>query len=740
MARRAAVWAVCALAVSGQECMPDGTCKTQVAKVIEDIREKIADRIQSKMEGVFALAPTAVRVTDSKFSDGMLSSDMTNASYEAALLEHFWYQMQQFEDLDWVYFGHDATGSFVSLRRPYQCELAKNCNYGGTQPTGNAIPTVAADTIVRELTTAASGHTMMQAWPTAKATGSDPIGTQYLYEAPYNLRGRPWYETGKKSTVGATVWEQPYKWSGGQVGITAMRRVEAAGSFVGVLAADYELAFISEFLAGLDVPGAASCRVTNDAACKDKMADVFVMSYDGSLVGTNKGISVLNGDNVVKVSEVNNDVIKKVASDVFAKIPAFASATADWATVTAAIQRGQTVASHMGASKQVYWDAIGILDLRWIVVVTSVEDAMHQVYKSSKYQCVTKLICREVLLQAQSDLGERQVLHFRDLAMDYLSVPNTIINQFEASYNNGEMHGEFCSTCGALTWGDATHMSFMKKHMKSLMQIFTGPAWLYLGFNEQKVVGYRRKDNALQLWQTCEGTPEGCDTGSAFWADDARTSLVESKPADEFWTREWFLLPDKVNLGNDQFAWTKPYVFGDGDIGITLTKRLYAGDWKTTSPIGIVGADVTMKYFSQLVAGMDVQGQTVVYVYDKETMYLQAANRNIPTSNNGALIKATESSTYLVKESAKSLSTANPGPSSDHVYSVLGTNTTHRWVVRAMMLKDDDTAKVLRTFDYILVVVTPEEDLYDLTFSAAPAAAAASCFFAVAAAVAALVV
>ena len=486
----------------------------------------------------------ALSVTSRYFADGILSSNMTDIRHEAALLEHFYSQMTLFSSVDWFYFGDTQDNRFIGLRKAWPCEVAKNCDYGTGATKPATAPDVVAGSIVRLLSNPTTGR--LEGWTTNPATGSDAV--TLLYSKPFDTKGRSWYKAAKDIPDSGSVphvWVDPYVFSGGVLGVTVSRPVYTAGALKGVLAADYELTFLNRFLKEIPVSGNST---------------LFVMNAQQNLIANNKGapvdIGVGDSARVLRYTESTDAVINKAGAAVLQKQPIFGQVAADWSVVSTTVQRGDfTVA---GDARKYYFDAIGTMDgnsLKWVVVVASTDEDFFPVTPAVGSKCgMTTVGCRSTLIAAQKSLRTRTIMHFREHTLDYLGSALAALNQVDAAYNMGNLNDGFCTTCGKLDWTNAAEQTLLQKALKSTFEFYPEITWLYFGFDEKKIIGFRRNanaDNRIEMWKTCEGKAPACKEGSsAFWEDAAQTKLVQALPDDKFWERAWFLLPGKAGLSS----------------------------------------------------------------------------------------------------------------------------------------------------------------------------------------------
>eukprot|EP01061_Rhynchopus_euleeides_P009847 TRINITY_DN1915_c0_g1_i4.p1 TRINITY_DN1915_c0_g1~~TRINITY_DN1915_c0_g1_i4.p1 ORF type:complete len:733 (+),score=249.49 TRINITY_DN1915_c0_g1_i4:407-2605(+) len=633
---------------------------------------------------------------------------MKDTRYENALLEHFFYQMSLFTSVSWFYYGDAASNSFIGLRRSWPCETNQTCAYAGAtvNPSRPALP---EGSIVRLLTKAGR----LEAYSTS--AGSDPA--VLLYSEAYDLKVRPWYTGALGGTAGQNAWTDPYPFTGGVLGVTVSRLVKnSAGTTLGVLAADYELTFMHSFLQGI--------------AGLSANTRMFAMTTGSMLVAHNNADLPANDDGQ-QVSAVSDAAITAVGADVMVKYPIFAQKTADWTGVSETAQRGNLTVG----SASYFYDAIGIVDQRWVLLVAFPEAEYYPVTPVAEGACqgkTTLSTCRSLMDASHLDLRQRTLKHFAEYARDYLGAAVAAISSLDTAYNMGNLHAGWCEagSCGVIRWDNATDTENLRKHIESTLQAYPEVAWLYSGWQTaKKVLGYRTMDGKLQLWRTCDGNPAGCTTGVGFWEDAARTQLVGSALPDfDFATRPWYtkgMTLDSI----DKLAWTDPYIFSDGHIGVTLVKKIFNGDWQSTTPEGVWAADYTVSFLTDfLKSSINLAEGSVAYIMDNRG-YLVAASEGIPVVSTGTtgeaaeghLTKAVESTNDQVKSSASLIFPNFALIQTDSIYSALTPEVEgsddYRMVVDAVRIVDSDTNTV-QSYNWALVTVTPsmnvlEEDSED---------------------------
>ncbi|KAJ9453942.1 hypothetical protein DIPPA_22950 [Diplonema papillatum] len=691
-----ACWCTLAQLVrSKEECIDRIDCETQLFSVAESVRLRTVDALQREVEDTLGSAPSAIESTDSQLTDGLLQASMALERDELALLEHFWYQMSQFPDIDWLYYGDEGTGNFVGLRKAYPCEVAKNCQYTGGEVPATPRPDVAAGSLIRLSYSGANQTFYAHTTRVDGTTGSDKY--QLLYSDPaFRTKERTWYKLG----VGAgpntpSNWTEPYLFSGGNYGVTVVRKVVVSNAFLGVLAGDYELAFLRTFAENLASGSAPSTAL-------------FFMTATKTLLANTLNVSVVNAGAPVKVDNMSSsDLIRKTSAEVYASSAALSDPAANWETVSNTTTSGEFVL----ASETWSWDAIAIFEMKWICVMVAKKVSP----LSSGAACVGRTECRDDLLRLAFDYRVGTLTEFRRKLLAYTSSPLAAVSTVEATYNNGNLHAAWCDPCGQLPDAaseNATEAVNLRNHLKHTLLSLPEVAWLYVGFlGAGSVKGYRRAaDGTLQYWKSCDGTPAtGCDSGTVLI--DEATSQVVSTSGEDPTAKDWWTLPAAMDIGLNDAVWTKAYVFSTGEVGLSVVKRLLGGDWTddTSEASMIVAADVSLAFLTGFVESLGVAASTYLFVMDADGRLL-AANRGVPTTAGNSTLFANSSVDPTVKAAAAAVSGAGTIPE-DWPTNLLADPTGNEYVmVDAIRLT---AAEGQLPFSWTLVMATPESDLYD---------------------------
>eukprot|EP01061_Rhynchopus_euleeides_P007853 TRINITY_DN16908_c0_g2_i1.p1 TRINITY_DN16908_c0_g2~~TRINITY_DN16908_c0_g2_i1.p1 ORF type:complete len:646 (+),score=214.97 TRINITY_DN16908_c0_g2_i1:324-2261(+) len=637
---------------------------------------------------------------------------MSDTRYEGALLEHFYYQMNLFTEADWIYYGDEASGRFIGLRRPFACELHKNCSYGAKTTTASPLPTVQENTIIRVLSDTSN---VLKAYTTSTTSGSDPVSLLYT-QTDYIMKNRVWYTSARDATTVKNVFTAPYLFTGGVLGVTVARKVvNSAGALQGVLAADYELTFLDKFLSQVSAQG-------NSVK--------FIVTHDKKILANSLGQAV-HVNNAVRTTAQVGGIINSATQAVFAAHSGFGSNTADWTDLISKSQRGEFTYN----SQKYFYDAIGVLDPRWVVVIASSEADYYPVEQDSTRLCVLSISCRQQLMRANTQFRASTIQYFQERTVKRLESAVAAVVTLDNSYNMGNLHSGWCTTCGKLSWSDTTERTNLKNHISHVFDVFPELAWLYVGLDNgggdnRRVVGYRRANNQKQLWITCAGSGYCTDSGTTFFTetDSGTRTVVENIADNKWWERTWYTTGS--SLAYDKVGWTTPYVFGDGDLGVTLARKGFGGDFSSTGFFGVWAADFTLTFLKDYLVNFEVPGSTVVYIMDNSGNLI-AANRDIAVKSGTNLIKAEQSTDVKVSKSAKAIYPVRATLRTDYVYSVLIQDTDPYYIVDAVPLRDTN-ADTTPGYEWTMVMVSIETDLYDLPETAAGANTIASALLLVA--------
>ena len=448
-----------------------------------------------------------------------------------------------------MYFGYEKDNEFVGLRKAWDCEAGVNtCNYGTTAVKDCV--SVGAGTRCPSLTPGVSvvrmqGRTTLNVHSTEVATGSD--AKIQLYHQTWNTKARPWYTAAAAATADAAgnypdVWTDPYVFSGGVIGVTVARPVYDGATLLGVLAADYELTFLKTFINSIALGSGQQ---------------VFMVTTDSTLLATSDAtVSVTSAGATRKTNDVGG-LIKDAAAAIFAAQSSFSSKTASWSTLGSTITTGTFNSG--GVSHK--FDAIGVNDPRWIVVIAEKAQDLYVVDKDPKLLCALDTTCRNVLLSANYDLRERSVRHFSSRVKTYLGTALAAVLTLDTSFNMGNLHNGWCTTCGKLDWTNDVERKNVRRHVKDVLGTYAEVSWLYLGFYDTTdttkgmIAGYRRSGAALDAWMTCDAATEECSqSGSSNFFSEAADGSLTFKEAynGNFYDQNWFKYGASLNLQYDQ--------------------------------------------------------------------------------------------------------------------------------------------------------------------------------------------
>ena len=469
-------------------------------------------------------------MTLNSFEDAILSTDMSETRYEDALLEHFWYQLRLFSSVSWLYYGDEASGNFIGLRRSWACEVDKSCDYGPSVTVNPNRPTVPAGSIVRLITDPATKS--VAAYSTDPKTGSNAVAE--LYTETFNTKGRPWYTAAVEEK---NTWIPPYPFTGGVLGVTVSRKVtNAAGAFVGVLAADYESVVLNNILTNIpvekDEEGATNTRL-------------FVMNMTSFLLASNNGAKVVKDVNGVDVpltiSESTDEVIRTAGTELMKRVGSL-----PWESVLTAEVEGEIAVG----SADYFYDAVGIDDVEWVVAIAFPKADYYPVTAETDGECagrVVKFVCREILENAARDLRARTLRHFAEYSLRFLESGYVALSTMDAAYNMGNLNNGWCdSTCGPIEWSDTQEIALLEKQTKNTLLAYSEIAWLYAGFEDEgKVLGYRNTKTQLEKWKTCTGDV-GCTNGSAFYNEAG--DVVLTRDGYEIKQTAWYTLPTTLGM------------------------------------------------------------------------------------------------------------------------------------------------------------------------------------------------
>eukprot|EP01063_Lacrimia_lanifica_P004684 TRINITY_DN12674_c0_g1_i1.p1 TRINITY_DN12674_c0_g1~~TRINITY_DN12674_c0_g1_i1.p1 ORF type:complete len:814 (+),score=94.87 TRINITY_DN12674_c0_g1_i1:96-2537(+) len=739
---RAALASAALVGVMGKNeqglCMSSRLCEGQRQKIAEDLREAVVDRMQLDVLEVMGVAPAVVNSTVDTVNDGLfgLEFDGTSATYDmGTMFEFMWHRLRTNDRLDWLYYGVQSSGQFFGFRRALQCEknTSMTCDYGdvGTTTIGRQSHMQPGEDLVR-IKTLDTDSSTVEFWPTVEASGSDAAGgdQEYLFsKTEWNTLGRDWYILGKDAEK--PKWTRPYAFQGNTLGVSVARRVaDSNGVLHGVMAADYELSYLNEFIKNLQVSGNASLFImTSDGAGgwfllgSNDDSLPLVTQVDGKLVP--QVISALSGADPAAA------LIKQAAEQIKLDHPELNDLSKDWKA------QGYTTAAFKGfltnEGVKHYYDAIGLDGVQWVVVIVSREDDVVQKLHMNAPDCVTVAECKYVILDAQFKLASTRIKTIQQSMKLYMQIPYAAVSLVETVYNLGALSENCMQTeCPSLNWDNKNELNNrLKPHLASVMRDYTELAWLYIALDAPPTAmsfGVARDnsdsavpsgDRALNLWKTCDGNPSNCTSGTVMWSGLEETTALWVKPDDTPWLREWYTVPSKLALTLDQVAWTEPFTFSTSEVGIAQTKNMFEGNFRETTVKGRIAGDITMKSLSDKLVRLkqeNLASNEVVYCITRQGMKLLAPF-DIAGTN---LLDARLSTTGVVRESAKlidaslkfdpeSVTRTTDGEPLGVLMRMPGVEDIYR--VMAIGISDKGSPGAKTPYDWILVVVTPADSL-----------------------------
>ena len=628
----------------------------------------------------------AIETTALKMQSSVIETNMTDPAFENALLEHFWYQLKVFTSLSWIYYGDAATGNFIGLRRSWACEAHANCTYPNSTFISPTRPAVPEGSIIRLLTNPAKSQ--VEAYTTSPDKGSD--ARSLLYTESFVTTERIWYTSAWGKSTNNNIWVDPYDFTGGAVGVTVSRTVTKDSLPLGVLAADFELDVVSNIIA--------------KTLLGDDSTILFLMTQSRLLLN-----STVEG-----ISEVKDSAVKTVGEHLFSERPEFGDEGANWTALSSAAYQNEV--TYEGVLLQ--YDAVGVFmdNLRWVLVVAAPESSFPSI-SPPENGCLTTSACFSSISNAQKRYRSLTIDMFQKQTLAFLSAGVSAITQLNTAFNMGYMNANpYCgedvvpsTPCGGIEFENEDQMVLLQKNVEISLRIYGEISWLYFGFDAGQVVGYVREGESLHLWKTCDGRG-GCDSGNAFWASlTENSSTLKSRDAtSDITTREWFQLATQLNMTTDDtVAWTDPYSFVNGEVGITVIQKALGGDFRDGSN-GVWGADYTLLHLKSLIGDFYLE-EAKIYLMD-----VGNDRGRVLVSNGGeTMVAVGEAEDEVVKQSGNTVleGFTTPGQSGAG-FSVLMTvagegGDETRYFVEAASLRDADPA-CLQSFDWVLVVVSPE--------------------------------
>lgn len=220
-----------------------------VNQLAEHLSAEVSDRVAGQLD-----AYLTVPVQVNQFNAIALETGGLDLNDPVAVERHFWRQLRVYEDLQYIYIGTETSGGFIGAGRTadHQLTIEATRNYAAGD-----FEVYATDTQGRR----------------QERLSSDP---------DYDPRLRPWYA--QAAAKGEPIWSDIYSvFPQAILGISAAQPVyDERDQLQGVLAADFVLQGVGDFLEQLDVVPAAT---------------IIVLERSGLLVAASTGESPLQDRN-----------------------------------------------------------------------------------------------------------------------------------------------------------------------------------------------------------------------------------------------------------------------------------------------------------------------------------------------------------------------------------------------------------------------------------------------------------
>eukprot|EP00756_Hemistasia_phaeocysticola_P066610 Hpha_TRINITY_DN9351_c0_g1::TRINITY_DN9351_c0_g1_i2::g.25884::m.25884 len=679
-------------------CMPKSECETQLQTRISDVRTRIVDTVQSELDGLLQIAPTAIMKDDVKYEEGLFDFDLSTANNRSALAQMLYYQLQGLPEVYWIYYGEQSTGRFLGFRRATTTEV-------------NTVTGVTANMLIRTECAGTGSPMSFYKTDTTDSSGGDAIGSAFN-SVTWDLASKAWFTQGIaisnqadqfSITNGAVQWTSTYAFSDGTLGVSAVRRVEtrpsATGSAIGVVAADYSLSGLSDFIKALPIPPLPS---------GDPMPVLILEGPSKKILATN--IAGLEGQTATSST---NALVAQAADKMYTTQAGYLGTSSSvWAT----LQASATQATFNYGNQSSALTAVGLESpaggtnpLRLVSLMVSDVDMGYVVIDPTcTSPNVGTVACRETLLSAALDLRFRTLSFLAQNTKEYLGVAYVVVNSLDETYNLGDFNVGWCDPCGSFDLTNAGERANIDLHLKNLLVIYRELYWVYYGQNSNRqYLGYLRPlPTTYQRWE-CNGGMDSqtCGTAKFTWINN--NSVARTDPNDPL-TRPWYT--SGYALAYDKFYWTVPYTFGNGEVGLSIVKKAFGGDWDRTTGKGVWAADFSLGFIATYVNSLSVDEGWVVYIVAKDGLLLgstatgETVGSQANTANN-VVIRGT--APELLQ-----LSSAGLWDSTERTTSY--TDPSGRFYFVDYVGVKDTSTDVVRSYDWAFVLCAPEDVLYDV--------------------------
>lgn len=710
-------------------CVSGTDCSSTIDEITSGIRDIVADRIASEVDFLLDTVASATTQSVMKHEEGFLnlSIDVLNPPDSGVVpsrLNHFYYTLEALPEVHWLWYADSGTGRFTGVRRP------RAAHYAST--SAQSLEITAADKKVF-LLSHSNGPTDPQKfyWVGPECCAEDAVTENELQgsNTDWDLNAKAWYQRGMtlqfdRSNPTASKnyrFTDVYQFGGDAgLGLSVLRAVKGMNSDanIGVMGADITLDFLEAYMGRIEVP-----QLTGGYP-----SPLFIIDSAGRLIANNVGASNCLTNlcsTTLTTNSLSTSLIKKAASALVDGV-----ALQDTSQEGAWFRIEENGVEYRAEARFVklnndadYNDEYS--GLRWNVIVVTEETMGFAVPAPESGTCIgtgklTLAACEGARAAAATSLRSRVLKYLRQQTRGFLGTPVVVVNGMDLNYNMNTHKfmktGGVCggSPCPAIDVAGQDRDQILA-HMKNLMHIYRELYWIYFAQEEPHYfLGYLRGGSAGQLrrWECSD--PPTCDRVKFYEEDGSLCNDPDlcNDPVTPT-TRAWYTTG--MNLAYDEVQWIPPYKFGTGQMGVSLVKKAFGGNWDSTTGRGVWAADFllegTPESIGEHMAGLGV-GNAVLYIYDRTTKRLIANNQGEAVVKNGEVVLVTASTTSLIKDTADTVIqmvdagqlqiAAQQNTSMNFIYS--STSSSTNYFVDAVDLIDPDLNRQ-NSFDFVFVSV-----------------------------------
>eukprot|EP01062_Namystynia_karyoxenos_P064040 TRINITY_DN568_c0_g1_i1.p1 TRINITY_DN568_c0_g1~~TRINITY_DN568_c0_g1_i1.p1 ORF type:complete len:1017 (+),score=220.57 TRINITY_DN568_c0_g1_i1:90-3053(+) len=668
------------LELDEDDCLVSGICEKQLDAIVVDIRERIVAHLGSVVSSALSVGPTALVQEAYDHRDGLLKLESVEASslaqplsgqpHARAVLDDLYYKHDSYPELFAVWF-QKAEGRLLGVRRALPCEVsgagacaAAGVTYSGSPVTNSSRIAMEWDPTGRTLTSYVYDP---EARTLSKLSDQAGWGPEWQSGATEYFKANPGVDLLSETSV---YWTDPYTWLG-RLGAASVAKIAPTGTYVGMLITHYDFAAFETLF--------TKVRTAGDTY-------VMVLYGDLGLLGNNRQNETTQ-EYIAPAVEGGKQVYPERAGTTGTAVStdAVVAKTLQWLDSAAGLRpspesgssrsnlarddswwssfkdAGRKLEAHVTVDgKQQIWKlyAEGAQDasgkFRVVVIGATNKDGFYQVPREMRLKkptgCVLPEACRDTLTSGSMELRVRGLMQLQDTANGWLGTATSALNELDLMYNLGAFDAaaprQCGAGCGAVRYEDVPSRERLRTFLWSSMKVYSELAWMYVGWDapvdgHKPILGYLREPSQdVRLWILNTNAGAGSTTTAAAeqwttWDNGTQRELKLQTQNFRLEDRPWYKAA--LNDPYDSFRWHDPYVFSDGSLGITCTKRAFGGGFTSgvtpKAPMGVFAADFTLGFIENMLKDLQKDMPTsTLFIIDARTVSSSSSASSFPAS------------------------------------------------------------------------------------------------------------